>query len=70
MIRKFKSIIILRQSSSKNVGCRDIGDFYGSGEFGIRTNEITTTYTGNQNETYCGESSPYFDVLAFGCTCM
>ena len=32
--------------------------------------KITTTYTGNQNETYCGESSPYFDVLAFGCTCM
>lgn len=74
MIRKFKSIIFLRQSSSKNVGCREIADFYGSGEFRIRTNEFekktTTTCTGNQNETYCGESSPYFDVLAFGCTCM
>lgn len=73
MIRKFKSIIILRQSSSKNVGCRDIGDFDGSGEFRIgpmNLKKTTTTYTGNQNETYCSDSSPYFDVLAFGCICM
>ena len=62
MIRKFKMWSVGTQVISMVVGS------LGSEPMNLK--KITTTYTGNQNETYCGESSPYFDVLAFGCTCM